>query len=45
MAVYSIWGMANKVKVEPLSCEEEVGNSIFESVYRKADRIFFEIVR
>ncbi len=45
MAVYSIWGMANKVKVESLSCVEEVGNSIFESVYRKADRMFFEIVR
>lgn len=45
MAVYSIWGMANKVKVEPLSCAEEVGNSIFESVYRKADRMFFEIIR
>lgn len=45
MAVYSIWGMANKVKIESLTCAEEVENSIFGSVYRKAGRVFFEIIR
>lgn len=45
MAEYSIWGIANRIKIESLNKPEIVNTSIFEGVYRKADRLFFEIIR
>lgn len=45
MAKYSIWGIANRIKIESLNEPDMVKDSIFEWVYRKADRIFFEIIR
>lgn len=45
MAKYSIWGIANKIKVESLDKNDKVRDSIFGEVYKKADRLFFEIIR
>lgn len=45
MAEYSIWGMANRIKIEKLNKTDTVEDSIFGEVYRKADRLFFEIIK